>query len=90
MNARTHSTCFGSLEEVFMSDQGCIIPLDALVLIFLDQSITVELRLFLDVLYKWPRFSLLEEVSAEVGHNHTCFVPTVTQLTQDAPVAITE
>ena len=42
-----------------MSDKGHVIPLDALVFVFFDQSVTVELRLLLDILYERPRFSLL-------------------------------
>jgi hypothetical protein len=41
---------------------GRVTPLDALVLVFFDQSIPIELRLLLDILYEWPRFSLLKEV----------------------------
>ena len=37
-------------------------PLDALILIVLDQSITVELRLLLDILHERPRFSLLDQM----------------------------
>ena len=61
MNARTHSTCFGSLEEVFMSNRKRAASLDTLVFIFLDQSIAIEFRLLLDILHKWTRFSLLTE-----------------------------
>ena len=65
MNARTHSTCFGSLEEVLMNDQGCATPLDVLVLIFLDQSITIEFCFFLDILDERPRLGLLRRCEQE-------------------------
>ena len=61
MKARTHPTCLGSLERIFTGGHGRVTPLGVLVFVFLDQSITIELRLLLDVLNKRPRFSLLEE-----------------------------
>lgn len=62
MNARTHSTCFGSLRGVSVSGQRRIVSLYPLVFEIFDHSITVELRLFLDILYERPRFGLLSKV----------------------------
>lgn len=61
MNARTHSTCFVSLGGAFVSEQGRVVPLDALLFEFFDQPIAIELRLLLDILYERPRFSLLKK-----------------------------
>ena len=89
MNARTHSTCFVSLRGVLMSGQRRVASFDVLVFELLDHPITIEFCLLLDVLYERPWCGLLKKASKK-GGQHCCSVLTVTQLTQDAPVAITE